>query len=486
MSEKHKNGWMKHGDFILLDLICMQISFTLAYWVINGFANPYENSYFQLQAGLFFACQLFTIVFFRNYGGILRRGKFDELAAILKYLVTVDIVAVAGLFIFHVSANVSRLQFGFTSLFFVPVSFFVRYLNKKRIYKSMRNEEHMKHYVLITSGRLLDKAMKELCETTSFRDYRISRVVLMDAAMPERMRDYTVPVSLISDDVLKTISHEWVDEVIVVQPDDMAFPTGFVEELMSMGITVNYTMSMLFDDDWPNTDICKIGAYKAIRNGVHFASAGDLMVKRAVDILGGLIGCVLTGIIYLFVAPIIKISDPGPAFFSQERIGANGKPFKMHKFRSMYMDAESKKADLLEKNKMSDDKMFKMDDDPRIIGSEKKKKNGKPGGIGNFIRKTSLDEFPQFFDVLVGHMSLVGWRPCTKNEWEKYGLNHRIRAAMKPGITGMWQVNGRNQITDFDEVVRMDREYIENWSLLLDLKILLKTVWVVLTRKGAV
>ena len=129
--------------------------------------------------------------------------------------------------------------------------------------------------------------------------------------------------------------------------------------------------------------------------------------------------------------------------------------------------------------------MFKMDDDPRIIGSEKKDKNGRPKGIGNFIRRTSIDEFPQFINVVMGNMSLVGWRPCTKNEWEQYNLEHRSRAGMKPGITGMWQVSGRSEITDFDEVVKLDQEYIENWSLLLDMKILLKTVCVVVKGQGA-
>ena len=129
--------------------------------------------------------------------------------------------------------------------------------------------------------------------------------------------------------------------------------------------------------------------------------------------------------------------------------------------------------------------MFKMDNDPRIIGSEKKNRHGKSCGIGNILRAFSLDEFPQFLDVLRGDMSLVGWRPCTMEEWENYNMEHRIRASMKPGITGIWQVSGRSNLTDFDEVVRMDREYIENWSIGLDIRILIKTVWVVMTRKGA-
>ena len=167
------------------------------------------------------------------------------------------------------------------------------------------------------------------------------------------------------------------------------------------------------------------------------------------------------------------------------RVGKGGRVFTMLKFRSMYKDAEERKAALMAENKIQDGMMFKMDDDPRIIGSERKDKNGKPRGIGNFIRNTSLDEFPQFWNVLKGDMSLVGTRPPTLDEWNKYDIHHRVRMSIKPGITGLWQVSGRSDITDFEEVVRLDKEYIENWSFALDLKILLKTVAVVLGRKGA-
>ena len=203
------------------------------------------------------------------------------------------------------------------------------------------------------------------------------------------------------------------------------------------------------------------------------------------DIAGGIVGCLITVIIFIFVAPAIYIKSPGPIFFSHDRVGKNGRIFKMYKFRSMYLDAEERKQALMEQNKHKDGLMFKMDDDPRIIGSEKKDKNGKPKGIGNFIRNTSLDEFPQFWNVLKGDMSLVGTRPPTVDEWNKYNATHRVRLSVKPGITGMWQVSGRSEITDFDEVVALDREYLENWSLALDIKILLKTVLVVLLRRGA-
>ena len=160
-------------------------------------------------------------------------------------------------------------------------------------------------------------------------------------------------------------------------------------------------------------------------------------------------------------------------FFSQERVGRNGRKFKIYKFRSMYPDAEERKKELMEKNKMQG-LMFKMDDDPRIIP------------IGKFIRKTSLDEFPQFFNVLKGDMSLVGTRPPTVDEYEQYETHHRVRLAAKPGLTGMWQVSGRSDIVDFEEVVALDKKYIEEWNIGLDIRILLETVKVVLTGKGSV
>ena len=144
----------------------------------------------------------------------------------------------------------------------------------------------------------------------------------------------------------------------------------------------------------------------------------------------------------------------------------------------MYMDAEERKKELMNQNRVQGGMMFKIENDPRIIGGA--------NGIGNFIRKYSIDEFPQFWNVLKGDMSLVGTRPPTVDEWEKYDLHHRARLSIKPGITGMWQVSGRSDITDFEEVVRLDTEYISNWNFGLDIKILFKTVMTVLKREGSV
>ena len=151
----------------------------------------------------------------------------------------------------------------------------------------------------------------------------------------------------------------------------------------------------------------------------------------------------------------------------------------------MYMDAEERKKELMAQNKISDGLMFKMDFDPRIIGNKILPDGTRKTGIGEFIRKTSLDEFPQFINILLGDMSLVGTRPPTVDEWELYEPHHRARMSFRPGLTGMWQVSGRSNITDFEEVVKLDTQYISEWSLRRDVKILWKTVWSVLKSDGA-
>lgn len=240
-----------------------------------------------------------------------------------------------------------------------------------------------------------------------------------------------------------------------------------------MGITIHIKLARVADDS-SNQIVEKLEGYTVLSTSINMVSAGQLIFKRTMDICGGLVGMLLTGIIFIFVAPIIYIKSPGPIFFKQVRIGKNGKKFNIYKFRSMYMDAEERKKELMVQNDIKDGMMFKMDNDPRIIK-----------GIGNFIRDYSLDEFPQFWNVLIGDMSLVGTRPPTVDEWEKYEMHHRSRLAFKPGLTGMWQVSGRSNITDFEEVVRLDTEYIKKWSPGLDIMILFKTVAVVLGKVGS-
>ena len=201
-------------------------------------------------------------------------------------------------------------------------------------------------------------------------------------------------------------------------------------------------------------------------------SISATLIKRLIDIIGGLVGSIVSLPVILIVAIPLLIESPGPLIFKQARVGKNGRVFNIYKLRSMYVDAEERKKELMEKNRMNGF-MFKMDDDPRITK------------VGKFIRKTSIDELPQFWNVLKGDMSLVGTRPPTLDEFSQYESHHKRRLSMRPGITGMWQVSGRSAITNFEDVVKLDCEYIDNWSMWLDFKILFKTVAVVLKGSGA-
>jgi exopolysaccharide biosynthesis polyprenyl glycosylphosphotransferase len=196
-----------------------------------------------------------------------------------------------------------------------------------------------------------------------------------------------------------------------------------------------------------------------------------LLFKRTLDVVGALIGLIVLSPLLLLLALIIKLTSNGSVFFSQTRVGEKGKVFKMYKFRSMVTNAEILKISLVGKNEQ-EGPVFKIKNDPRITP------------IGKIIRKYSLDELPQLLNVLVGDMSLVGPRPALPKEVEKYNDFHKLRLAMRPGLTCIWQVSGRNKI-GFEDWMKMDVKYIKSWSLWLDIKLLLKTVRVVITGDGA-
>ncbi|MCU0565516.1 MAG: sugar transferase [Oculatellaceae cyanobacterium Prado106] len=192
--------------------------------------------------------------------------------------------------------------------------------------------------------------------------------------------------------------------------------------------------------------------------------------KRFIDILGALVGLTITALILIPVAIAIQLDNPGPIFYSQIRCGLNGRTFKIWKFRSMIVDADRLKHLV---NNEAKGNIFKNQNDPRVTR------------IGRFLRRTSLDEFPQFLNVLLGQMSLVGTRPPTVDEVMAYKRHHFQRLLVKPGMTGEWQVNGRSKIEDFEQIVDMDIAYQKKWSVLYDIALILRTIAVVLDRKGA-
>ncbi len=246
----------------------------------------------------------------------------------------------------------------------------------------------------------------------------------------------------------------------------------YIDICIEMGVTVRVVL------DTPvmrrsNSFVSSIGVYPMITYHTIALNQYEQLVKRIIDIVGSIVGIIVTSPVMLITAIAIKLDSEGPIFFVQKRVGQYGREFNMFKFRSMCIGAEDMKSKLMNENEIKGGAMFKMKDDPRVTK------------VGRFIRKTSIDELPQFFNILLGQMSLVGTRPPTVDEVSTYKRNQWRRISIKPGLTGLWQVSGRSDITDFDEVVRLDLEYIDRWTLWLDIKILFKTVGLLLGSRGA-
>lgn len=211
-----------------------------------------------------------------------------------------------------------------------------------------------------------------------------------------------------------------------------------------------------------------LGAVNFSRHPKHPSTLSN--TKRLIDIVGAILGVIITALVAIFVAIATFFFDPGPIFYSQIRCGLYGQTFRIWKFRSMIVDADKHKH--LVQNQAKGH-IFKAVDDPRITP------------LGKFLRRTSLDELPQFWNVLLGEMSLVGTRPPTIDEVTQYEPHHWERLRVKPGITGEWQANGRSSIKDFETIVSMDIDYQRKWSIAYDLRLILKTIWVVFHKKGA-
>ena len=274
------------------------------------------------------------------------------------------------------------------------------------------------------------------------------------------------------DDIIPFCRENPVDEVIWFLEHSTEEQENIFYHMLKMGITFR---SVLDFSCRPTTrvDLSLFhGQFQILTYYSREFNTGQLFAKRCLDIVGSLVGLSITGLLFPFVALAIRLDSPGPLIFGQTRLGENGRTFRCLKFRSMFIDAEARKEALLAQNEMQG-AMFKMKDDPRVTK------------VGRFIRKASIDELPQFWNVLCGDMSLVGTRPPTPDEVKNYKHWQHKRICIKPGITGLWQVSGRNKISDFDQVADLDIEYIEKWAIWLDIKILFKTFLVVCGRSGA-
>ena len=471
MYKKENNSWLKHIDFVILDILCLQLAFILAYEIRVAKGIPYLNPLYENMAFVLVIFQLLVSFFGESFSGVLRRGFLIEMKCMIEHEICVMLLAVLYLFMSQQGVMYSRGAFTIMCTLYFFIAYAAR-IGWKKVIRSRKFAEGEKRSILIITTDAKAANVVKALRGDSYGTYHLAGVALLDKNKTGSMIQ-RVPVVAGADDVTAYIHKNWVDEVFFALPEHVDIPKKIMKDCNRMGVVTHVQLAAL-NELGKNQVVEEIAGYMVLSSSISIVSSWQLLVKRLMDIAGGLVGCIFTGIIYIFIAPIMKVKSPGPVFFSQVRMGKNGKPFKIYKFRSMYMDAEERKKELMEKNNIKDGLMFKMDDDPRIIK-----------GIGHFIRKTSLDEFPQFWNILKGDMSLVGTRPPTMDEWDKYELHHRRRLAIKPGLTGMWQVSGRSEITDFEEVVELDTKYIEQWSIGLDIKILFKTVTVVFTGSGA-
>lgn len=407
MYRKNANGWLKHIDFIILDMICLQIVFVLTYFIKNGNIHLYNNFLYRNMAIMLEVADLMVLLIFGTLKGVLKRGHYQEFVKTLKHGFIVCLLAVLYLFTVQKGIFFSRFILFLTIGIYFILTYIVRELWKGHIKKGVNSGKRRK-LVIVTSSTIADKVIDNV-EKNNYSRYDIVGVALLDKDLIGNQIN-NVSVVANNETVGMYACKEWVDEVLIVLPKEIAYPNTLIEQLTLAGITVHMNLAKVVNTPGKKQFVERIGDYTVLTTSINYASLNELFLKRVFDIICGIIGCVFTLILCIFVGPAIYIASPGSIFFSQERVGKNGKKFKMYKFRSMYLDAEERKAELMKDNKLADGKMFKIDFDPRVIGNKIKPDGSHKTGIGEFIRKTSIDEFPQFFNVLKGDMSIVGVR----------------------------------------------------------------------------
>ena len=454
------------------DLIAIVISFTLATYIRFGNFRDMGDKGIHFQVCLVFLlfCTIYT--FFLDWNrNFLKRNKWKELRAVVQYNAIMILVTQTIMFFLKWADVFARLVIVYFVIINVIITLFLHLLIKKSIRMHYRSDLSKIKVLVITQNTMVSDVVFHLKKNLDI-NYQ-----LIGVAVPEQTEDETqtidgVPVFDMKENFMENATFMALDEVFVYAPE---LPQKQIQMILSgfdeMGVDCHYCLE-LPGMDANRSAVDDFVGYSVITYTRFQSSYKRLLIKRVMDIAGGLVGMLITLLFFPFVAIAIKLDSPGPVLFSQIRIGRNGRRFKIYKFRSMYVDAEERKKELEKQNEMQG-LMFKMENDPRITR------------VGKFIRKTSIDELPQFYNVLKGDMSLVGTRPPTADEFEKYNQYYRRRISMTPGLTGLWQVSGRSEIEDFDDVVKYDLQYIDNWSLTLDIKILLRTVWVVLAGRGS-
>lgn len=337
MYRKNANGWLKHIDFIILDMICLQIAFIMAYFIKNGNIHLYNNFLYRNMAIILEVADLMVLLIFGTLKGVLKRGHYQEFVKTLKHGFAICLLAVLYLFTVQKGIFFSRFVLFLTIGIYFLLTYIVRELWKINIKKGINSGKRRK-LLIVTSSTIADKVIDNI-EKNNYSRYDIVGIALLDKDLIGNQIN-NVSVVANNETVGMYACKEWVDEVLIVLPKEIAYPNILIEQLTLAGITVHMNLAKVVNSPGKKQFVEKIGDYTVLTTSINYASLNELFLKRVFDIICGLLGCILTLVICIFIGPAIYIASPGPIFFSQERVGKNGKKFKMYKFRSMYLDAE--------------------------------------------------------------------------------------------------------------------------------------------------
>ncbi|MBQ1370766.1 MAG: sugar transferase, partial [Clostridia bacterium] len=345
MYKKSVFSWLKHWDFMLLDFLAMQLSLMTAYAIFKG-SLVYTSDVYRIVALSLFVSQFLVVFFLQTFKNILKRGYYLEFVAAVKHIIGVVLVDLAMLFFLHYSGLFSRkIYITMVGIYFV-LSYLARIGHKAFLYKTNKVTEGNRSVVIISTSAMVDSIVENF-SLPQFHNFKIVGVHIVDEVAPFKSFG-DIPVLGADDDILDFICHGWVDEVFIRVPEEMSVPKLLTDELITMGITVHNCITT--PDEFGTAYVERFGNYTVLTNSVKMVTYQQMFYKRVLDIIGGIVGCLITLVIAIFIGPIIFLKSPGPIFFKQTRIGRNGKKFKMFKFRSMYMDAEERKKEYMAQN----------------------------------------------------------------------------------------------------------------------------------------
>ncbi|WP_353062858.1 sugar transferase [Tunturibacter psychrotolerans] len=415
--------------------------------------------------GWYGVCLIFFTRSYNLYGTIQHHSALHEQRMTIQASLTSGLLLCGTLYLSSGEA-ISRIVVALMVLFTTVLLCLRRALWRKMVYRRFRAGIETRNVLIVGAGRV-GHALRNHIDTLQHLGFRFKGFV----ALTEREAE-SGNADMVGDvrNCLSLARSLFVDEIFFSVPAEEKMVISMVEEARIAGIDVRVVPDMYDGLAW-NARVEYVGQFPTIPLHRRHFPMGGFLLKRVLDTTVSVVGLLVTSPIMLAIALAIRLDGPGPIFYKAQRIGRKGRTFSCYKFRTMVQNADKLKADLEHMNER-DSVLFKIKKDPRITR------------VGKVLRKYSLDELPQFYNVLKGDMSLVGPRPPMAAEVEQYDLSHLRRLDVLPGITGLWQVEAR-QDPSFDSYISLDTAYVENWNLMMDLRILARTVGVVLSGTGS-